>query len=191
MAGSRGQRARHLAPAFPPRLPASLPNVPEGARAPGAANISNRSSCAEEARPEGDRLSGEPVRVAAAVVALVMVPDHRQGLARAAQRAADLLETRCWNPDIGALTQVAGEPQLDAALLLAVHLGYFGPDDPRAASHVDAIREHLSVDGGLLRRYSVGDDFGHMEAAFTVCTRPDPSTCVGAGMTVCLSALTR
>ena len=65
---------------------------------------------------------------------------------------------------------MAGEPQLDAALLLAVHLGYFGPDDPRAASHVDAIRTGLSVDGGLLRRYTVGDDFGHMEAAFTVCT---------------------
>ena len=26
------------------------------------------------------------------------------------------------------------------------------------------------MDGGLLRRYKVQDDFGHMEAAFTVCT---------------------
>jgi GH15 family glucan-1,4-alpha-glucosidase len=85
-------------------------------------------------------------------------------------RAADILETRCWNDDIGAITQVAGEPQLDAAMLLAVHLGYFAPDDPRAASHVDAIRDQLSLDGGLLRRYSVQDDFGVMEAAFTVCT---------------------
>jgi GH15 family glucan-1,4-alpha-glucosidase len=85
-------------------------------------------------------------------------------------QARELLETRCWDDEIGALTQVAGEPQLDAALLLAVHLGYFEPDDPRAASHVDAIRAGLSVDGGLLRRYAVRDDFGHMEAAFTVCT---------------------
>jgi hypothetical protein len=81
-----------------------------------------------------------------------------------------LLETRCWNEDVGALTQVAGEPQLDAAMLLAIHLGYFEPDDPRASRHVDAIRASLSVDGGLLRRYTVQDDFGHMEAAFTVCT---------------------
>jgi GH15 family glucan-1,4-alpha-glucosidase len=51
-----------------------------------------------------------------------------------------------------------------------VHLGYFDPEDPRAARHVDAIRRGLSVDGGLLRRYAVPDDFGHMEAAFTVCT---------------------
>ena len=86
------------------------------------------------------------------------------------QRAAEILETRCWNDEIGAITQVAGEPQLDAALLLAVHLGYFPPDDPRAISHVDAIRKALAVDGGLLRRYSVEDDFGETRAAFTVCT---------------------
>jgi GH15 family glucan-1,4-alpha-glucosidase len=85
-------------------------------------------------------------------------------------RAADILETQCWNDEIGAITQVAGEPQVDAALLLAVHLGFFAPDDPRAATHVDAIRDQLSLDGGLLRRYSVQDDFGVMEAAFTVCT---------------------
>ena len=86
------------------------------------------------------------------------------------RRAAEVLETRCWNEDIGALTQVAGEPQLDASLLLAVQLGYFAPDDPRAATHVDAIRAALAVDGGLLRRYSATDDFGETHAAFTVCT---------------------
>ena len=81
-----------------------------------------------------------------------------------------MLETRCWNEEVGALTQVAGEPQVDASMLLAVHLGYFGDDDARAGRHVDAIRSALAVDGGLLRRYTVKDDFGHMEAAFTVCT---------------------
>jgi GH15 family glucan-1,4-alpha-glucosidase len=85
-------------------------------------------------------------------------------------RAREILETRCWNDEIGAFTQVAGEPQLDAALLLAVHLGYFEPDDPRAERHVDTIRSELSVDGGLLRRYSSPDDFGMPTAAFTVCT---------------------
>lgn len=84
--------------------------------------------------------------------------------------AAEVLETRCWNAEVGALTQVAGEPQLDAALLLAIHLGYLRPEDPRAASHVDAIRRALSTDGGLLRRYATPDDFGVPEAAFLVCT---------------------
>jgi GH15 family glucan-1,4-alpha-glucosidase len=86
------------------------------------------------------------------------------------RRAADLLEQRCWNDDVGALTQVAGERQLDAAMLLAVHLGYLAPEDPRATSHVDAIRSALSVDGGLLRRYASPDDFGTPHAAFTVCS---------------------
>ena len=85
-------------------------------------------------------------------------------------RASALLESRCWSDEIGALTQVAGEPQLDAALLLAVHLGYLDAEDPRATTHVDAIRSALSVDGGLLRRYSSPDDFGMPRAAFTVCT---------------------
>jgi len=86
------------------------------------------------------------------------------------QRAAELLATRCWNDDLGALTQVAGEPQLDASLLLAVHLGFLPSDDPRATSHVDAIRDTLSLDGGLLRRYASPDDFGVPRAAFTVCS---------------------
>jgi len=86
------------------------------------------------------------------------------------RRAGELLDTRCWNDEVGALTQVAGGSELDAALLLAVHLGYLAPDDPRATSHVDATRARLSVDGGLLRRYSSPDDFGVPHAAFTVCT---------------------
>jgi GH15 family glucan-1,4-alpha-glucosidase len=85
-------------------------------------------------------------------------------------RAAELLAKRCWNDDIGALTQVVGEPQLDASLLLALHVEFLGSDDPRAEKHVDAIRSALSVDGGLLRRYTAPDDFGTPQAAFTVCT---------------------
>jgi len=93
------------------------------------------------------------------------------GRARSVEaRAREVLETQCWDEGVGALTQVAGEPQVDAAMLLAVHLGYFGDDDERASRHVSAIWEALRVDGGLLRRYAVRDDFGHMEAAFTVCT---------------------
>ncbi len=94
----------------------------------------------------------------------------RSGRGRSRRAAAELLETQCWNDEIGALTQVAGEPQLDAVNLLAVHVGYLDAEDPRAASHVDAIRKALSVDGGLLRRYATPDDFGRMEAAFTVCS---------------------
>jgi GH15 family glucan-1,4-alpha-glucosidase len=109
-------------------------------------------------------------RRAAEVGDALEAPELVESARSVEQRARELLETRCWNDEIGALTQVAGEPQLDAALLLAVHLGYFGDDEERASRHVSAIRDSLSVDGGMLRRYTVQDDFGHMEAAFTVCT---------------------
>jgi GH15 family glucan-1,4-alpha-glucosidase len=86
-------------------------------------------------------------------------------------RAAALLWERCWNEELGALTQAAGEPQLDAVMLLAVQLGLLEPDDPRADRHVNAIRAGLRIDGGsLLRRYVTPDDFGKPYAAFTVCS---------------------
>ena len=109
-------------------------------------------------------------RQAAEIGAALEAPElHERALAVTA-RAAGLLEGRCWNAELGALTQAAGEPQLDAAMLLALHFGFLGRDDPRAATHVDTIRRALSVDGGILRRYSVPDDFGRPEAAFTVCS---------------------
>ena len=87
-----------------------------------------------------------------------------------AARARALLEERCWSAERGVFTQAAGEPQLDAAMLLALHFGFLTADDPRAATHVDAIRNELRADGGLLQRYTVADDFGSPQAAFTVCT---------------------
>ena len=68
------------------------------------------------------------------------------------------------------LTQAADTKHLDASMLLALHFGFFAADDPRARTHVEAIRKGLSVDGGFLRRYAVADDFGYQEAAFTVCS---------------------
>ena len=90
----------------------------------------------------------------------------------AATRARTVLEERCWSKENGALTQVAGEPQLDAAMLLALHFGFFEPGDPRARTHVQAVQRLLAVPGdlGLLRRYTVADDFGLPEAAFLACS---------------------
>ncbi len=95
----------------------------------------------------------------------------QQRASELADRAREVIDTRCWNPQIGAITQAAGEDGLDASLLLAIHFGYFEDGDERARGHVEAIRSQLTVaDGGLLRRYSVPDDFGVQEAVFTVCS---------------------
>ncbi len=84
-------------------------------------------------------------------------------------RSRELLETRCWNAELGALTQAADKPNLDASSLLALHFGFFADGDPKGVSHVQAVRKALAVDG-LLKRYDVEDDFGTQEAAFTVCS---------------------
>jgi len=89
---------------------------------------------------------------------------------RLRDRAREILESRCWDGERGVLTQAADRPGLDAAMLLALHFGFFEPDDERARTHVAAIRDELGTEGGLLRRYAVADDFGFQEAAFTVCT---------------------
>jgi GH15 family glucan-1,4-alpha-glucosidase len=97
-------------------------------------------------------------------------PELQQRGLRLAANARDLLWQRCWDPQAGALTQAADQRQLDAVMLIAVHAGFFAPDDPRAATHVAAIQQRLQTGGGLLRRYVVADDFGYQEAAFTVCS---------------------
>lgn len=89
--------------------------------------------------------------------------------ARLARRARALLETRCWDERRGVLTQAADAGNLDAAMLLALHFGFWKPDDPRAHSHVRAIQEQLQV-GRVVKRYDVEDDFGSQEASFTVCS---------------------
>jgi GH15 family glucan-1,4-alpha-glucosidase len=86
------------------------------------------------------------------------------------QRAGSILDGRFWDDELGALTQAADEPHLDAAMLLAVQLGFLEADDPRAERHVDTIREQLRINGDLLQRYRAPDDFGRPVAAFTVCS---------------------
>lgn len=85
-------------------------------------------------------------------------------------RARQLLLERAWDDELGAMTQAVDKKNLDAAMLLAVQLGFFTDDHDRARSHIHAIRDGLALDNGLLRRYDVADDFGYQRAAFTVCS---------------------
>ncbi len=103
-------------------------------------------------------------------IANVLGDDEMRSRAhRAADECRRLLETRCWDDERGVLTQAADQTNLDAAMLMATHFHFWDPGDPRAASHVEAVRRELQV-GKLLRRYDVKDDFGAQEAAFTVCS---------------------
>ncbi|NCA87384.1 MAG: glycoside hydrolase family 15 protein [Gammaproteobacteria bacterium] len=100
----------------------------------------------------------------------------RLGLAERAchwRREADRLHAaishQAWNPDLGCFVATFGGDHLDASLLLLSELDFLAADDPRFAATVEAIGTQL-MRGGLLLRYSVEDDFGRPETAFTICT---------------------
>jgi GH15 family glucan-1,4-alpha-glucosidase len=59
---------------------------------------------------------------------------------REASAIRAFVEDRCWSEALGSYVRFAGGQELDAALLLAVLLGYGRPDDGRLAAAVDAIR---------------------------------------------------
>ena len=79
---------------------------------------------------------------------------------------------RGYNDDLGAFTQAYDSTALDASALLLPMVHFVKGDDPRMASTVDAIQEHLTQDG-LVYRYRVDDtDDGVSgdEGAFTICS---------------------
>lgn len=98
---------------------------------------------------------------------------NEQLKARGTKLAADaksILENQCWDPKRKAFTQAVGSDQMDASLLMLINLGYLQPDDPRAASQIEAIQADLGTDHGLIHRYKHQDDFGDTHNSFTICS---------------------
>ncbi len=62
------------------------------------------------------------------------------------------------------------ETALDAATLQIPVLGFLPPDDPRVQGTIDAIRERLATDNGLVYRYEGDDGLPGDEGAFAVCS---------------------
>jgi GH15 family glucan-1,4-alpha-glucosidase len=89
---------------------------------------------------------------------------------RLAAQSQRMLNELAWSDEVGAFTQAAGSKELDSALLLMIPLGFLDRKDPRALSHVNAIRRRLETENNLLRRYVHSDDFGATDNAFTVCS---------------------
>ncbi len=88
---------------------------------------------------------------------------------READRLHATISDQAWNPDLGCFVATFGGDHLDASLLLLSELDFLAADDPCFAATVEAIGAQL-MRGGLLLRYSVADDFGRPETAFTICT---------------------
>jgi GH15 family glucan-1,4-alpha-glucosidase len=85
------------------------------------------------------------------------------------QRVRAFVETRCWSERKQSYVRAATDETLDAALLLAVALGYAPARSPRLVGTVDAVRRELA-DGPLVRRYLADDGLPGGEGAFVACS---------------------
>jgi GH15 family glucan-1,4-alpha-glucosidase len=86
-------------------------------------------------------------------------------------RVREAIETRGWNPSVGAFCAAFDADDLDAAVLGISAVGFLPGDDPRLVSTVDVIAERLRDSRGLVRRYESGTDgLAGAEGSFVMCT---------------------
>ncbi|MEU5875176.1 glycoside hydrolase family 15 protein [Glycomyces sp. NPDC047369] len=86
-------------------------------------------------------------------------------------RVREAIETRGWNPRIGAFCAAFGDDDLDASVLAMPASGFLPGTDERLKSTVDVIDARLRDERGLLRRYEIGTDgLGGTEGSFVMCT---------------------
>ena len=79
------------------------------------------------------------------------------------------VDDNCFSVEKSSYTRSAGEPELDASLLLAILAGYDRADAPRLLGTVDAVREELGR-GPLVHRYVGDDGLPGENGAFVACS---------------------
>jgi GH15 family glucan-1,4-alpha-glucosidase len=95
-------------------------------------------------------------------------PADRTDVWRAeSERIRAWVDEHCWSARRESLSFYAHTDELDASTLLAIRNGYLGPEDPRAASTIEALRDELGAGGPLLYRYS---NQAGKEGAFLACS---------------------
>ncbi len=91
---------------------------------------------------------------------------------RLRQRIHDDVCQNGFDVELGAFTQSYGVKQLDASLLMIALVGFLPPEDKRVRGTVEAIEQHLVVDG-FVRRYdtqTAEDGLPAGEGAFLACS---------------------
>ncbi|MGI8643890.1 MAG: glycoside hydrolase family 15 protein, partial [Thermomicrobiales bacterium] len=76
---------------------------------------------------------------------------------------------RGWNTKAGAFTMAYETEELDAAAPRMPLVGFLPASDPRMESTIDAVRDHLGVDG-FIKRYHAEDGLAGGEGAFAIYT---------------------
>ena len=75
-----------------------------------------------------------------------------------------------WSEKAGAFTQSFGSDELDASNLMIPIVGFLPADDARMLATIDATRERLTDDHGLVYRYLAEDGLEGSEGTFLLCT---------------------
>ena len=95
--------------------------------------------------------------------------------AQARDEIREAVLTKGWSEERQAYSQSFGSDELDAAQLLMPLVGFLPADDPRMKSTIDAIANHLTQDGLVLRyRNSAegvnADGLAGEEGTFVICS---------------------
>ncbi|KTG10964.1 glycoside hydrolase family 15 [Haloprofundus marisrubri] len=77
---------------------------------------------------------------------------------------------RGYSDELGSFTQTYDGDSLDATALLIPVLGFLPFDDERVEGTIEAIRERLEDDSGLVARYDGDDGLPGEEGAFVLCS---------------------
>ena len=80
----------------------------------------------------------------------------------------DILE-KAWSESKKAFAMHYGSDELDASVLLMPYYDFIEPKDKRMLQTLDAIEKEL-IDGCLVLRYRMRDDFGKPKNSFSICT---------------------
>ena len=79
------------------------------------------------------------------------------------------IQTKFWNPKLGAFIQAVGKPAVDASSLLMPMVRFVSPTDRRWLSSMRVIERDL-VEDSLVYRYKDDDGLGGAEGTFTMCS---------------------
>jgi GH15 family glucan-1,4-alpha-glucosidase len=94
---------------------------------------------------------------------------HLADWERAANALRSEIESRAWNPKLGAFTQAYDDECLDAAVLQMPVLGFLPATDARMRATIETLSQRL-LNGPYVRRYDCRDDQGYLSAAFLLCS---------------------
>lgn len=89
---------------------------------------------------------------------------------RARTAIRDAILTCGFNGRLNSFVQAFDSEQLDAATLLIPRYGLLPGNDPRVLGTIEAVREGLTADGGLVYRYQSDDGLPGREGGFVLCS---------------------